>query len=164
MELAELHAGFDADFVNEPVARGEKRLKRLGLAATLVERPHAQGVQAFPQRVRVDEPFQFRQCLFVATSNDVTLNREFLYAQPQLIKPADLDRGERFAGHVGQRFAVPQRQGVADGGICGPGSVGFLHQVQEARRVNGVGANAQLVAASVGHDPRIVVREETPNP
>jgi hypothetical protein len=151
VQLAQLDARLNADLIDEPPPRHHKGIERLGLTARPVQRKHPLGTQALAQRVLLDQPLQLAQRLLLAPRRELGVHRQLGRAQPQLVKPADLDPGERLVRDVGQRRTAPQRERLARqtvGGVAG----GLLDETLEARDVNGVRGDPQLVAAPTGQD------------
>ena len=113
MQAAQLGAGLDADRVDERVARLAVGLERLGLAAAAVQREHPLRVQALAQRLLGDERLELADDLGVAARLEVLVDRQLERREPQLLEPADLERGERLAGDVVERRPAPQRERLA---------------------------------------------------
>jgi hypothetical protein len=163
LQLPQLGTGLDTHLVHQAAARRAIRLERLGLTTRAVQREHALRVQALPQWVLGGQTLEPSERLLIASSRKVVFDRQLRRRQPQLLEPADLRRGEGLRGDVGQRGAVPEgerllRCVVRDVLVA----AGLLDEALEAGRVHRVLAHAQLVAPPMGHDLRVVTREQAP--
>src|SRR5215207_6629727 len=126
MQLAQLGAGLDPRVVDEPPARGDIGLERLGLAAGSVQREHALRVEPLAQRMLVDQALELRQRFLVASGGEVAVDGELRRPEPQLVEPPDLGTREGLTADVGQRGAAPQREGFASGSVRRPVSAARL--------------------------------------
>ena len=84
----------------------------------------------------------------MASRLEVALYRELDGPEPQLVQPPDLGGGERLAGDVVERRPAPQRQRLARP----PAG----HEPLEARHVELVGREPQLVPVAAREDVRAV--------
>ena len=90
------------------------RLQRLGLTPRSVEREHQLAPQALPQRVLRDQRLELADELSAAAELEVGVDPLLERLQAQLLEPADLGLGERLEGEVGERWAAPQRERLAE--------------------------------------------------
>ena len=83
------------------------------------------------------------------------VDRGLARLQPEVLEPPDLRRGERLVGEVVERRAAPQRERLAQRAAV----LADVSEALEAQRVDGVGVDAQLVAAPARDDLRVGARE-----
>jgi hypothetical protein len=150
VQAPQLGPRLEAHLLDQHRPRLAVGLQRVGLAAGAVQREHPLRVQALLERMRGDEPLELGDRLAVASGRERRVDRQLARPQPELLEAADLRAGERLVGEVAQRLAAPQLERVMRGGGAVAG--GLLDEPLEADRVDGVGADAQLVAAAAGDD------------
>ena len=146
MQRAQLRAGLDADLIDERRARVTVRRERIRLAPGAVEREHQLRVQALTQRLAGDQRLELADELAVPSVGQIEVDRRFGGGEPQLLEAPDHGRGERLVGDVGQRRSAPERERLARGALG--------DETLEAARVDVVGRDPQLVAATAGDDRR----------
>ena len=152
LEPLQLGSGFDADPLHERAARLPVGVQRLGLSLRAVQRQHPLGVQPLAQRMLHDQRLELPDHIGVAARRQVRLDRQLVCVHAQLVEPADLGGGERLAGDVGERLAAPELERVARPRL--------VHQSLEARDVDRVRGQPELVVAAVGDDRRAVAVEQ----
>ena len=155
MQSAKIGAGFHADLFHEKAPCIAKRLERLGLAPTAIQREHALRVQALAQGVLGQQALDLAEDLLMAPRAQVSVDGQLGGRLAQLLEPADLGGGERLIGQVGQRGSSEEAQRLAR-------RVGWLarrrrasrfgHEPLEAGDVHQLRINAQLVAAPTRAD------------
>ena len=155
VQALQLGAGLDADLLDERRARVAVGGERLRLAAGAIEREHPLGVQALAQRVLGDERVELADHLGVPAGREVGVDRHLGRAQAQLLEPADLGRGERLVGEVGERLAAPQRERLARR------ATRSSSRSKRTASTSPLG-ELQLVAAAAGHDSNAVAVERAP--
>ncbi|GAA3058497.1 hypothetical protein GCM10020000_46570 [Streptomyces olivoverticillatus] len=109
LELGELGAGVDAEFVGEQAAGVGVDGEGFGLAAAAVEGEHQQLAQALAQRVGGGQGGEFGDGLGVAADFEVEVEAGLQQGQPPLVQAGALGVGVG-AGEPGQRLAVPEAE------------------------------------------------------
>ena len=151
VQALQLRAGLDADLLHETGPCGAVGLECLRLPPGPVEREHPLAVQALAQRVLGDERVELAGQLGVTAGRQVGIDRRLRCPQPQVLEPADLRRGERLVGQVGEWLAAPQRQCLTRPRL--------LHEAFRSHRVDLSVHELERVAAAVGHDANAVAVE-----
>ena len=95
----------------------------------------------------------------MTAGRQVGLDRQLGRLQAQLLQPPDLGARERLVGQVGQSRAAPQRERLprlAVGRLAG--CARRVHQPLEVGRVDLIGGQLELVAATTGDDRGLASR------
>ena len=132
-----------------------ERLQRLRLAATAVQREHPLAMQPLAQRVRADQLVELAQHRRVAALGQLGVDLGLARAQPKVLEPPDLGRGERLVGEIVKRRTTPQRQRLTHVRPV----LARRHQALEVQRVDSVRVQAQLVATPARDDLRVGTRQ-----
>ncbi len=163
LQAPQLGPRLQPERLHERVAGVAEDVERLGLPARAVEREHQQRADALAQRVLVDQRAQPADRLAVAPGVEVVLERQLGRRQMQLLEPAHLRGRERLLEHAGERGSVPERERLARQLTTGAVAVGGMgHEPLEPQRVDRRRVDLQLVAASVGRDPRRAILGQQP--
>ena len=156
LQPPQLRARLDADLLDELGPRVAEGGERLGLATRAIQREHVLRAQVLTQRMGGDHPLELTEDLDVASGRQVAVDRALGRAQAQLVEAADLGRGERLVGDVGQRVAAPEGQRRT--------RLRSLDEALEAERVHLAVRELELIAAPAREDPRAVFLEHPPQP
>ena len=100
LELSELLAGLDTEFLDQRFASGSVGLQRLGLAPGAVQRQHAQSPQPFAQRMLRDQGVELGRDLVLAAAVQVGLNTVLDCGKAQCVQPGSDRRDPRQIGQV----------------------------------------------------------------
>ncbi len=155
MQGAQGRARGGAEAVVEQGADLLVRGQRLGGASGVPQRPDAEDLERFVERVGVAEHGQFRQRLPRSAQGEERPERG-----PPCVEPAGLPagRGRRTVGEIGEGGPAPQGEGLPQDGE-GVGGVAVLQgpaplprQPLEAVQVHGVRRGGEPVAARHGLD------------
>jgi hypothetical protein len=98
-----------------------------------------------------DEPLELADDVGMPPRVEVRLDRQLVRVHALFVEPADLGGGERLVGDVGEGLAAPERERLPRPGL--------VQQPLEARDVDRVGGNLELVVATVDDDRRAVAVE-----
>ena len=128
VQSAKIGAGFHADLLHQQAPRIAKRLQRLGLAPTAIQREHALRVQALAQRVLGQQALDLAEDLLMAPRAQVRVDGQLGGRLAQLLEPADLGGGERLIGQIGERGSSEEAQRLAR-------RVGWLARRRRASRL-----------------------------
>ncbi len=157
LELRDLRRRVDAELLGEEAPPGSGDAERLGLPTGTVEGEHEQGANPLAQRVRLEQRLEVGNRGGVRAEGDLGVETVLERTQPELVEAADLRLGELGVGHVKQRVAAPQAEGLGQLGTGGgrivhePG-VAFTRQALEPGGVDGLRIHAQDVAARLRHE------------
>ena len=163
LQAPQLGSRLQPQCLDERVAGVAERVERLGLPARAVKGQHQQRPEALAQRVLVDQRAQPADRLAVAPGVEVVLERQLGGRKVQLLQPAHLRGRERLLAHAGERGSVPERERLARQLTTGAVAVGGSgHEPLELQRVDRRRVDLQLVAASVGRDPRRAILGQQP--
>jgi hypothetical protein len=130
VQAPELRPGLDPEPLHERVPRPAVDVQRLGLVPAAIEREHELGREALARRVLREQPPQLADDRRMPPGAQVGLHARLQRGDALLLEAPDLGLGERRELQSRQRWAAPQRQGVA----------------QHARRALGVARGERLAA------------------
>ena len=105
-------------------------------------------MEVLAQRLLRDEPLELADHVGVAPGLEVCVDRGLGGAQAEVVEAADLRRGERLVGEIGQRFPVPEGERLARAVLA--------QQALEPDRVHLAAVDLQLIAAPARDDLRAV--------
>ena len=95
-------------------ARALKRLERVGLSTTAIQRHHLLGPKALVQGMLCDERLELGDQLNVATASQVRVNRALQRRQPELVKTRRDRPRAWLVGEIRKRGPAPQLQRSAE--------------------------------------------------
>ncbi len=113
LEAPQLRSRLEPELLHEGRARLAIGRQGVRLTARAVEREHELGPKTFTQGVLGDELLELGDEVGMARKGEVGFDALLECRQPKLVEPPDLVLCERFVGEVGQRWAAPHRERLA---------------------------------------------------
>ena len=108
----------DPELAVEPLPCRAIHLERVGLPPGSVEGSHERADETLVQRMRADERLQLGDELGVAAERKVGLDSPLQRREAGGLEPLSLRLRERVVGELGQGFAPPEAEGVAEQPAC----------------------------------------------
>jgi hypothetical protein len=113
LQLAQRHTRLDPDFADERLARPPVGIQSVCLSARSIQREHELGPESLPQWMVLDQPFQLRDGVRVATELEVGVDPLLERREPCLLQTCDLVLGERLGRELDERGPPPAGERLA---------------------------------------------------
>ena len=113
MQLLELRARLKTEFRVEGLPGALIDVERVLRAPGAIERKHELAVESLVERVLRDQPLELTNVPDVVSLREIRLDSVLLRGQPRLLEPRGRVARKRFVAKLGEWFAAPQPERLA---------------------------------------------------
>jgi hypothetical protein len=163
LELSQLRARLEREFVHQQRAHRPVGLERIGLSSGSVESEHELGLEPFAERVLYHERLELGDEGAVPAELEFGFDTVLHGCQPKLVEALDLNAGKRLELEIRQRATAPKRLRLAKLRCSRSriallqGEATFHRELLERVQVELTWLDAQQVPRRAGHQPRLAV-------